>query len=74
MRQIFMSSQIALGTKQASRIIPLLHHTHTFLSLPTSILTVYIIEEERQKKKAKVVAAVWGTEFIKFLATLAILQ
>ena len=26
------------------------------------------------EEKAKVVAAVWGTEFIKFLAALAILQ
>ena len=42
---------------------------HTYYVLVTRYSLVVIIEQE-----AKVVAAVWGTEFIQFLATIAILH
>ena len=38
-------------------------------------VTLHIpLKKDKYRRKAKVVAAAWGTEFIQFLATLAVLH
>ena len=69
MRKFVKMTNAALGTRESAS-----HHEQKLKSWAETNVSVSHRRRRKYRRNVKFIAAVWGTEFIKFFAALAILH
>ena len=69
MRKFVKMTNASLGTRESAS-----HHEHKLKSWAETNVSVSHRRRRKYSRNVKFIAAVWGTEFIKFFAALAILH
>ena len=69
MRKFVKMTNASLGTRESAG-----HHEHKLKSWAETNVSVSHRRRRKYRRNVKFIAAVWGTEIIKFFAALAILH